>query len=42
MSFVFTQAKCPYARLYQSKEEGKDQESMQSSTRPDPGHKMEK
>ena len=24
----------------QSKEEGKDQESIQSSTRPDPGHHM--
>ena len=27
---------------YQSKEEGKDQESIQSRTRPDPGHHMGK
>ena len=28
--------------LLKLKEEGKDQESMQSSTTPDPGHHMEK
>ena len=29
-------------RMQQSKEESKDQESIQSSTTPDPGHLMEK
>ena len=28
--------------MYKSKEEGKDQESIQSSTTPDPGHHMGK
>ena len=29
-------------RTFQNKEEGKDQESIQSSTTPDPGHHMGK
>ena len=29
-------------RMQQNKEESKDQESIQSSTTPDPGHLMEK
>ena len=31
-----------YAMVSQSKEEGKNQESIQSSTTPDPGHHVEK
>ena len=32
----------PNNALYQSEEEGKDQESIQSSTTPEPGHRMGK
>ena len=32
----------PYNVLYQSEEEGKYQESIQSSTTPEPGHRMGK
>ena len=29
-------------KYFKRRREGKDQESMQSSTKPDPGHRMEK
>ena len=32
----------PNNALYQRQEEGKDQDSIQSSTTPDPDHRMEK
>ena len=40
-NFQVTEPACLYWR-YQRKEEGKDQESIQSSTTPDPGHGIEK
>ena len=40
--FKLCQVNKPVSFGYQSEEEGKDQESIQSNTTPDPGHHMGK